>query len=128
MANLKELAEQLVNLPIKEINELAAIMKEEYGIEPAMTAPVVVAGAGAQGVVSEPAAVEKTSYDVFLKSVGSSKLGVVKMVKELTGLGIKEAKELVDTAPTKLKEGLAKADAESMKSKLEEAGAEVELQ
>jgi large subunit ribosomal protein L7/L12 len=130
MSDLKKFAEQLVNLSIKEVNELAAILKEEHGIEPAVAAPVMVAGggAGAQGAASGPAAAaEKTSYDVVLKSAGASKLGVVKVVKELTGLGIKEAKDLVDAAPKTLKEGVAKADAETMKSKLEEAGAEVEL-
>lgn len=128
MSDLKKFAEQLVNLSIKEVNELAAILKEEHGIEPAAAAPVMVAGVGAQGAGSGPAAApEKTQYDVVLKSAGASKLGVVKVVKELTGLGIKEAKDLVDAAPKTLKEGVAKADAESMKSKLEEAGAEVEL-
>jgi large subunit ribosomal protein L7/L12 len=128
MSDLKKFAEQLVSLSIKEVNELAAILKEEHGIEPAAAAPVMVAGAGAQGAGSGPAAAaEKTQYDVVLKSSGASKLGVVKVVKELTGLGIKEAKDLVDAAPKTLKEGVAKADAESMKSKLEEAGAEVEL-
>lgn len=126
MSDLKKFAEQLVNLSIKEVNELAAILKEEHGIEPAAAAPVMVAGA--QGAASGPAvAAEKTHYDVVLKSAGASKLGVVKVVKDLTGLGIKEAKDLVDAAPKTLKEGVAKADAESMKSKLEEAGAEVEL-
>jgi large subunit ribosomal protein L7/L12 len=127
MSDLKKFAEQLVNLSIKEVNELAAILKEEHGIEPAAAAPVMIAGAGAQGAGSGPVAAEKTQYDVVLKSAGASKLGVVKVVKDLTGLGIKEAKDLVDAAPKTLKEGVAKADAESMKSKLEEAGAEVEL-
>lgn len=128
MSDLKKFAEQLVNLTIKEVNELAAILKEEHGIEPAAVAPVMLAGAGVPGAGSGPAAAaEKTHYDVVLKSAGTSKLGVVKVVKELTGLGIKEAKDLVDAAPKPLKEGVAKADAESMKSKLEEAGAEVEL-
>lgn len=127
MSDLKKFAEQLVNLSIKEVNQLASILKEEHGIEPAAAAPVMVAGGGVGGAANGPAAAEKTQYDVVLKSAGASKLGVVKVVKDLTGLGIKEAKDLVDAAPKTLKEGVAKADAESMKSKLEEAGAEVEL-
>ncbi len=122
--NLKEFADQLVNFSIKELNEIAAILKEEHGIEPAAAAPVMVASPGAGAV---PAAAEKTSFDVVLKSAGASKLGVVKVVKDLTGLGLKEAKDLVDAAPKALKEGVTKADAETWKSKLEEAGAEVEL-
>ena len=126
MQDLKKFAEQLVNLSVKEVNELATILKEEHGIEPAVTsAPVMVAG-GPGGESSE-ATEEKNSFDVVLKSAGASKLAVVKLVKELTGLGIKEAKELVDSAPKSIKEALAKEEAESMKSKLEEAGAEVEL-
>ena len=115
MADLKAFAEQLVNLTVKEVNELAEILKNEYGIEPAGP----VAGA--------PAAEEKTNFDVILKAAGASKLAVVKLVKELTGLGLKEAKELVDGAPNTIKEGLPKAEAEGLKKQLEEAGAEVEL-
>ena len=124
MADLKEFAEQLVNLSVKEVNELAQILKEEYGIEPAAAAVAVAAGpaAGAPG-----AAEEKTNFDVVLKAAGASKLAVVKLVKELTGLGLKEAKELVDNAPSNVKEGLPKAEAEGLKKQLEEAGAEVEL-
>ncbi|MCH1417067.1 MAG: 50S ribosomal protein L7/L12 [Flavobacteriaceae bacterium] len=123
MADLKDFAEQLVNLTVKEVNELADILKEEYGIEPAAAA-VAVAGPAAGG---GEAAEEKTEFDVILKSAGASKLAVVKLVKELTGLGLKEAKELVDGAPSPVKEGVAKDEAEGLKSSLEEAGAEVEL-
>ena len=124
MADLKAFAEQLVNLTVKEVNELAQILKDEYGIEPAAAAPVMMAGGGA----SEAAAVEeKTAFDVILKSAGASKLAVVKLVKELTGLGLKEAKELVDGAPKELKAGVAKDEADSLKKQLEEAGAEVEI-
>lgn len=124
MADLKAFAEQLVNLTVKEVNELATILKDEYGIEPAAAAPVMMAGGGA----SEAAAVEeKTSFDVILKNAGASKLAVVKLVKELTGLGLKEAKELVDSAPKELKAGVAKDEADSLKKALEEAGAEVEV-
>ncbi|MDG1054080.1 MAG: 50S ribosomal protein L7/L12 [Flavobacteriaceae bacterium] len=123
MADLKDFAEQLVNLTVKEVNELADILKEEYGIEPAAAA-VAVAGPAAGG---GEAAEEKTDFDVILKSAGASKLAVVKLVKELTGLGLKEAKELVDGAPSPVKEGVAKDEAEGLKSSLEEAGAEVEL-
>ena len=123
MADIKALAEELVNLTVKEVNELAQILKEEYGIEPAAAAVAVAAGPAAGAAAEE----EKSSFDVVLKSAGASKLAVVKLVKELTGLGLKEAKELVDGAPSKVKEGLAKADAEGMKKQLEEAGAEVEL-
>ena len=123
MADLKAFAEQLVNLTVKEVNELAQILKEEYGIEPAAAAVAVAAGPAA----GAPAAEEKSSFDVILKAPGASKLAVVKLVKELTGLGLKEAKELVDNAPSTVKEGLAKADAEGLKKQLEEAGAEVEL-
>ncbi len=125
MADLKAFAEQLVNLTVKEVNELATILKDEYGIEPAAAAPVMMAGGGAAegGAVAE----EKTSFDVILKAAGASKLAVVKLVKELTGLGLKEAKELVDSAPKALKEGVAKDEADSLKKSLEEAGAEVEI-
>ena len=122
MADLKALAEQLVNLTVKEVNELATILKEEYGIEPAAAA-VVVAGPAAEG----PAEEEKTSFDVVLKSAGSAKLQVVKAVKESCGLGLKEAKDLVDAAPSVVKEGLPKDEAENLKKALEEVGAEVEL-
>jgi large subunit ribosomal protein L7/L12 len=126
MADLKAFAEQLVNLTVKEVNELADILKEEYGIEPAASAPVMVAGAaGAAG--EEGGAEEKTSFDVILKSAGASKLKVVKAVKELTGLGLKEAKDLVDGAPQPVKEGIAKDEAEGLKKQLEEAGAEIEI-
>lgn len=123
MAELKELAEQLVNLTVKEVNELAEILKEEYGIEPAAAA-VAVAGPVAGG---EAAAEEQTEFDVILKSAGASKLAVVKLVKELSGKGLKEAKELVDGAPAAIKEGVSKDEAEALKKQLEEAGAEVEL-
>ncbi|MDE6296067.1 MAG: 50S ribosomal protein L7/L12 [Muribaculaceae bacterium] len=123
MADLKAFAEQLVNLTVKEVNELAQILKEEYGIEPAAAAVAVAAGPAAGGAAAE----EKSSFDVELKAAGASKLAVVKLVKELTGLGLKEAKELVDNAPSKIKEGLPKAEAEGLKKQLEEAGAEVEL-
>lgn len=124
MAELKEIAETLVNLTVKEVNELADILKEEHGIEPAAAA-VAVAGGGAAG--GGEAAEEKSEFDVILKAAGGSKLAVVKLVKELTGLGLKEAKELVDSAPSPLKEGVAKDEAEGLKSSLEEAGAEVEV-
>jgi large subunit ribosomal protein L7/L12 len=124
MADLKAMAEELVNLTVKEVNELATILKDEYGIEPAAAA-VAVAGPGAGG--DAVAAEEKTEFDVILKSAGSAKLAVVKAVKELTGLGLKEAKEIVDGAPAPIKEGVAKDEAEALKSQLEEAGAEVEL-
>ncbi|TGE27162.1 50S ribosomal protein L7/L12 [Hymenobacter metallicola] len=125
MADLKAFAEQLVNLTVKEVNELATILKDEYGIEPAAAAPVMVAGGGAGAAADAPE--EKTSFDVILKSAGASKLAVVKLVKDLTGLGLKEAKELVDGAPKPLKEGVAKDEAEGLKKQLEEAGAEVEV-
>ncbi|MDD3637334.1 MAG: 50S ribosomal protein L7/L12 [Bacteroidales bacterium] len=125
MADLKAFAEQLVNLTVKEVNELATILKEEYGIEPAAAA-VAVAAPGAGG--GDAAAVEEqTSFDVILKSAGASKLAVVKLVKELTSLGLKEAKELVDSAPKAIKEGVSKDEANALKSQLEEAGAEVEV-
>lgn len=123
MADLKNFAEQLVNLTVKEVNELAQILKEEYGIEPAAAAVAVAAGPVAAG----EAAAEKTEFDVILKNAGANKLAVVKLVKDLTGQGLKEAKELVDGAPSKLKEGVSKEEAESLKKSLEEAGAEVEL-
>lgn len=123
MADLNAFAEQLVNLTVKEVNELAQILKETYGIEPAAAAVAVAAGPAAAGAAEE----EKASFDVVLKSAGASKLAVVKLVKELTGLGLKEAKEMVDGAPSVVKEGIAKADAEGLKKQLEEAGAEVEL-
>ena len=125
MADLKEFADQLVNLTVKEVNELATILKDEYGIEPAAAAAVAVAGpaAGGGGGGSE----EKTEFDVILKAAGGSKLAVVKLVKELTGAGLKEAKEIVDGAPAPLKEGIAKDEAEALKAQLEAAGAEVEL-
>jgi large subunit ribosomal protein L7/L12 len=126
MSDLSKLAEQLVNLTVKEVNELASILKDEYGIEPAAAAPVMVAGGPAAGG-DAPAAAEKTSFDVILKSAGASKLNVVKLVKDLTGLGLKEAKDLVDAAPKPLKEGVAKDEAEGLKKSLEEAGAEVEI-
>ena len=123
MADLKAFAEQLVNLTVKEVSELATILKEEYGIEPAAAA-VAVAGPAAAGAAAEE---EKTSFDVVLKSAGAAKLQVVKAVKEHCGLGLKEAKDLVDAAPSKVKEGVSKDDAEALKKALEEAGAEVEL-
>ncbi|HAF29001.1 MAG TPA: 50S ribosomal protein L7/L12 [Bacteroidales bacterium] len=123
MADLKAFAEQLVNLTVKEVNELADILKEEYGIEPAAAA-VAVAGPAAGGEAVEA---EKTEFDVILKAPGGAKLQIVKLVKELTGLGLKEAKELVDAAPKAIKEGVSKEEAESLKQQLEEAGAEVEL-
>ncbi len=123
MADLKAFAEQLVNLTVKEVNELAQILKEEYGIEPAAAAVAVAAGPAA----GAPAEEEKSNFDVVLKAPGASKLAVVKLVKELTGLGLKEAKELVDGAPSVVKEALPKAEAEGLKKQLEEAGAEVEL-
>ena len=122
MADLKQFAEQLVNLTVEEVNELATILKDEYGIEPAAAAVVVAAGGGDAG-----AAAEQTEFTVVLKEAGASKLGVVKAVKELTGLGLKEAKDLVDAAPTNVKEGVSKDEAEGLKKALEEAGAVVEL-
>ncbi|MCM4159736.1 50S ribosomal protein L7/L12 [Antarcticibacterium flavum] len=124
MADLKDFAEQLVNLTVKEVNELATILKDEYGIEPAAAAVAVAGGAAGGG---EEAAEEQTEFDVILKAAGASKLAVVKLVKELTGLGLKDAKELVDNAPKPVKEGVAKDEAEALKTQLEEAGAEVEL-
>ena len=124
MADLKDFAEQLVNLTVKEVNELATILKYEYGIEPAAAAVAVAAGGAAAG---GDAAEEQTEFDVILKAAGGSKLAVVKLVKELTGLGLKDAKGLVDDAPSPIKEGVAKDEAEALKAQLEEAGAEVEL-
>ncbi|MBR6132377.1 MAG: 50S ribosomal protein L7/L12 [Bacteroidales bacterium] len=124
MADLKAFAEQLVNLTVKEVNELAQILKDEYGIEPAAAAVAVAAGPAAGGAA---AAEEKTEFDVILKAAGAQKLQVVKLVKELTSLGLKEAKELVDGAPKAVKEGISKDEAESLKKSLEEAGAEVEI-
>lgn len=124
MADIKAIAEELVNLTVKEVNELATILKEEYGIEPAAAAVAVAAGPAAAGA---PTAEEKTAFDVVLKSAGAAKLQVVKAVKEACGLGLKEAKDLVDGAPSKLKEGVAKEEAEALKKALEEAGAEVEI-
>jgi len=124
MADLKAFAEQLVNLTVKEVNELAQILKDEYGIEPAAAAAVVAAPAAGGGAA---AVEEKTSFDVILKSPGGAKLAVVKLVKDLTGLGLKEAKDLVDGAPKPLKEGVSKDEADALKKQLEEAGAEVEV-
>jgi large subunit ribosomal protein L7/L12 len=126
MADLKAFAEQLVNLSVKEVNELAKILKDEYGIEPAAAA-VVAAGPAAGGDGAAAAVVEKTTFDVILKAAGGAKLQIVKLVKEITSLGLKEAKELVDAAPKPVKEGVSKEEAESIKAQLTEAGAEVEL-
>ena len=125
MADLKKFAEELVNLTVKEVNELAKILKEEYGIEPAAAAVAVAAPAAAGD--GAPAAAEKTSFDVILKSAGGQKLQIVKLVKDLTGLGLKEAKAVVDAAPGPVKEGISKEEAENIKKTLEESGAEVEL-
>ena len=122
MADIKKLAEELVNLSVKDVNELATVLKDEYGIEPAAAA-VAVAGPAAAGEAAD----EQTEFDVILKAAGSSKLAVVKLVKELTGLGLKEAKGIVDSAPAAVKEGVTKDEAEGLKKSLEEAGAEVEL-
>lgn len=126
MADLKQLADQLVNLTVKEVKELADILKDEYGIEPAAAAVAVAAPAGGAGA-GAPEVEEKTSFDVILKAAGGQKLAVVKLVKELTGLGLKEAKDLVDGAPKAVKEGVAKDEADALKKSLEEAGAEVEI-
>jgi|TARA_B110000305_G_scaffold47786_1_gene51198 large subunit ribosomal protein L7/L12 len=123
MADIKAMAESLVNLTVKEVNELATVLKDEYGIEPAAAAAVAVAAGGGDAGAAE----EQTEFDVILKSAGQAKLSVVKAVKELTGLGLKEAKELVDGAPGPIKEGVSKDEAEGIKTSLEEAGAEVEL-
>ena len=125
MADLKDFAEQLVSLSVKDVNELATILKDEYGIEPAAAAAVAVAGPAAGG--GADAGEEKTEFNVILKAAGGAKLKVVKTVKELTGLGLKEAKDIVDSAPKAVKEGVAKDEAEALKTQLEEAGAEVEL-
>ena len=125
MADLKQIAETLVNLTVKEVSELATIMKDEYGIEPAAAAPVMMAGGAAAGGCE--AAAEQTEFDVILKAGGPNKLAVVKLVKELTGNGLKESKDLVDAAPSTLKEGVSKDEAEGLKKSLEEAGAEVEV-
>jgi large subunit ribosomal protein L7/L12 len=128
MADLKAFAEQLVNLTVKEVNELATILKDEYGIEPAAAGAVMVAGPAAGGGAAEGGdAAEKSSFDVILKSAGPNKLAIVKLVKDLTGLGLKEAKDVVDAAPKAVKEGVSKDEAEGLKKSLEEAGAEVEL-
>jgi large subunit ribosomal protein L7/L12 len=127
MAELKEFAEKLVSLSVKEVNELAKILKDEYGIEPAAAAPVMVAAAGGGAGAGADAAAEKTSFDVILKNAGAAKLSVVKVVKDLTGLGLKEAKDLVDGAPKPVKEGVDKATAEDIAKQLQEAGAEVEV-
>jgi len=124
MADLKKFAEELVNLSVKDVNELATILKEEYGIEPA-AAPVAVAGVAGGGEV--PVAEEKTAFDVILKNAGGQKLQIVKLVKDITGLGLKEAKAVVDSAPAPVKEGITKDEAETIKNQLVEAGAEVEL-
>lgn len=126
MADLKAFADQLVNLTVKEVNELAKILKDEYGIEPAAAAVAVSGSAAATG--GAPAVEEKTAFNVILKGPGPNKLNVVKIVKDLTGLGLKEAKELVDTAPKPVKEGVSKAEAEELKTKLADAGAEIEIQ
>ena len=126
MADLNKIAETLVNLTVKEVSELATILKDEYGIEPAAAAPVMMAG-GAAGGGGEEAAAEKTEFDVILKFGGPNKLQVVKLVKELTGNGLKESKDLVDAAPSTLKEGVSKDEAEGLRKSLEEAGAEVEI-
>ena len=123
MADLKAFAEQLVNLTVKEVNELAHILKDEYGIEPAVAASAAAAGPAAAAEVVE----EKTSFDVVLKAAGANKLAIVKMVKELTGLGLKEAKDLVDSAPSVIKEGVTKDESEALKKQLVEGGAEVEV-
>ncbi|MDR2138000.1 MAG: 50S ribosomal protein L7/L12 [Tannerella sp.] len=123
MADLKVFAEQLVNLTVKEVSELTKILKDKYGIEPVAATVAVAAGPAVAAPIEE----EKTSFDVVLKAIGTNKLAIVKLVKELTGLGLKEAKDLVDSAPSNIKEGIAKAEAESLKKSLEEAGAEVEL-
>ena len=125
MADLKKLADELVNLTVKDVNELATILKDDHGIEPAAAAVAVAAGGAAGG--DAEAAEEKTEFDVILKAAGASKLAVVKLVKELTGLGLKEAKDIVDSAPKAVKEGISKDEAEGIKKSLEEAGAEVEL-
>ena len=126
MADLKSFADQLVNLTVKEVNELAKILKDEYGIEPAAAA-VAIAGPAAGGAQGVAAQAEKNTYDVILKSAGGAKLQIVKLVKDITGLGLKEAKDLVDAAPKAVKEGISKEEAESIKAQLTEAGAEIDL-
>ena len=126
MADLKAFAEQLVNLSVKEVNDLAKILKDEYGIEPAAAAPVMASGGGG-ATAGAAAAEEKTTFDVILKAAGAQKLQVVKVVKDITGLGLKEAKDLVDGAPKPVKEGISKDEADSVKTKLTDAGAEVEV-
>ncbi len=125
MADIKKLAEELVSLTVKEVNELAAVLKDEYGIEPAAAAVAVAAPAAGGGEAAAPA--EKSTFDVFMVNAGQAKLQVVKVVKEMTGLGLKEAKDLVDAAPKAIKEGVSKEEAEALKAQLEEAGAEIEL-
>ena len=125
MADLKQIAETLVNLTVKEVSELAKVLKDDYGIEPAAAAPVMMAGGG--GGAAEAVAEEKTEFDVILKFGGPNKLAVVKLVKELTGMGLKESKDLVDAAPSPVKEGVSKDEAEGLRKSLEEAGAEVEV-
>ena len=127
MADIKKIAEELVNLSVKDVSELANILKDEYGIEPAAAATVAVAGGAAGGDAGADASEEKTNFDITLKSAGASKLAVEKLVKEITGLGLKDAKDMVDGAPKAIKEGVPKEEAESAKKQLEEAGAEVEL-
>ena len=127
MADIKKIAEELVNLSVKDVSELANILKDEYGIEPAAAATVAVAGGAAGGDAGADASEEKTNFDITLKSAGASKLAVVKLVNEITGLGLKDAKDMVDGAPKAIKEGVPKEEAESAKKQLEEAGAEVEL-
>ena len=127
MADIKKIAEELVNLSVKDVSELANILKDEYGIEPAAAATVAVAGGAAGGDAGADASEEKTNFNITLKSAGASKLAVVKLVKEITGLGLKDAKDMVDGAPKAIKEGVPKDEAESAKKQLEEAGAEVEL-
>ena len=127
MADIKKMAEELVNLSVKDVSELANILKDEYGIEPAAAAAATVVAAGAAGAAGGDAAEEKTSFNITLKSAGASKLAVVKVVKEITGLGLKDAKDMVDGAPKDIKEGVPKDEAEAAKKQLEEAGAEVEL-
>ena len=127
MADLNKIAETLVNLTVKEVSELATILKDEYGIEPAAAAPVMMAGGAAASGGGDEAAAEKTEFDVILKAGGPNKLQVVKLVKELTGNGLKESKDLVDAAPSTLKEGVSKDEAEGLRKSLEEAGAEVEI-
>ncbi len=127
MADIKKIAKDLVNLSVKDVSELANILKDEYGIEPAVAAATVVAGGAGAGAADAGAAEEKSSFDIMLKSAGASKLAVVKLVKEITGLGLKDAKDMVDGAPKAIKEGVPKEEAESAKKQLEEAGAEVEL-